>query len=92
MAYEEEEASKDAAIRKAIKDVGIEVETTEGRGILKVGFGMTRRAFESCIEGDLLWQGQEQADNQKPCPEKLPSQLLLPFNQCDTLFSCLDAL
>lgn len=37
MAYEEEEASKDAAIRKAIKDVGTEVETTEGRGILKVG-------------------------------------------------------
>lgn len=60
MAYEEEEASKDAAIRKAIKDVGIEVERTEGRGILKVGFGTTQRTFKSCIEGDLLWQGQEQ--------------------------------
>lgn len=59
MAYEEEEASKDAAIRKAIKDVGIEVETTEGRGILKVGCGTTRRTFESCIEGAFLWQGQE---------------------------------
>lgn len=40
MAHEEEEASKDAAIRKAIKESGTEVERTEGRGILKVGFGL----------------------------------------------------
>lgn len=66
MAYEEEEATKDAAIRKGIKDVGTEVERTEGRGILKVGFGVgrtvfgTTQTFKSCIEGDLLWQGQEQ--------------------------------
>ncbi|XP_011603964.1 uncharacterized protein [Takifugu rubripes] len=38
VAYEEEEATKDAAIRKGIKDVGTEVERTEGRGILKVIF------------------------------------------------------
>lgn len=37
MAYEEEEAVKDAVIRKSIKEAGIEVERTEGRGILKVG-------------------------------------------------------
>lgn len=40
MAYEEEEAVKDAAIRKSIKDLGTEVERTEGRGILKVRSGI----------------------------------------------------
>lgn len=45
MAYEEEEASKDAAIRKAIKDVGTEVERTEGRGILKVGLMLAEQSM-----------------------------------------------
>lgn len=35
--YEEEEAVKDAAIKKLVKEVGTEVERTEGRGIVRVG-------------------------------------------------------
>lgn len=37
MPYEEEEVVKDAAIKKFVKEAGTEVESTEGRGILKVG-------------------------------------------------------
>lgn len=34
--HEEEEAVKDPAVRKAIKEIAAEVEKTEGRGQLKV--------------------------------------------------------
>lgn len=46
MAYEEEEAVKDAAIRKLIKEAGTEVERMEGRGTLKVGFGVGKTVFD----------------------------------------------
>lgn len=45
MPYEEEEAVKDAVIKKSIKEAGSEVERTEGRGLVKVGGDMA----EQCL-------------------------------------------
>lgn len=45
MPYEEEEAVKDAVIKKSIKEAGSEVERTEGRGLVKVGGDMAEQSL-----------------------------------------------
>lgn len=82
MAYEEEEASKDAAIRKAIKDVGIEVERTEGRGLLKVGLKNISILVFVVAE-------DKNSSYQKPCPDQPCCFHHICFHHLTNLFRCI---